>query len=210
MIAVRVPGRASIEMLSRSVLLPSMVHVRPRTSRPPVRVAASVSDRRVRPPSAKTRSTLPIVTTSPLCRVAASTRWPLTNVPLMLRLSMISAVPEPAADGTNVAWCRDARTSGMTMSLSVARPILTEPCGRSADFPGRRILSMLVARLEPSPDPPDLGGIAVGPIWVGTLPVGAGCGRTPVPDVGYDGGGGGGMLRPLGGYGVCNGCEVLG
>ncbi len=33
------------------------------------------------------------------------------------------------------------------MSLSVARPILTEPGGASAGRPGRRILSMLVARL---------------------------------------------------------------
>ena len=47
------------------------------------------------------------------------------------------------------------------MSLSVARPILIEPGGASADLPGRRIFSMLVARL------PSLErGAAVGPIEV--------------------------------------------
>ena len=47
------------------------------------------------------------------------------------------------------------------MSLSVARPILIAPGGASADLPGRRILSMLVARL------PSLErGAAVGPIAV--------------------------------------------
>ena len=39
-IAVKVPGRAVSEMLSSSVLLPSIVHVTARTSRPPVAVAA--------------------------------------------------------------------------------------------------------------------------------------------------------------------------
>ena len=39
MTAVSVPGRAVSEMLSSSVLLPSMVHVTPCTSRPPVLVA---------------------------------------------------------------------------------------------------------------------------------------------------------------------------
>ena len=74
----------------------------------------------------------------------------------MLRLSRISV---PPGVGTNVAWWRDASTSGMTMSLSVARPILIEPAGTSAGRPGRRILSMLVARL------PSLErGAAVGPI----------------------------------------------
>ncbi len=77
----------------------------------------------------------------------------------MLRLSRIS-VPEPV--GTRVAWWRDASTSGMTMSLSVLRPILTEPGAEdSAGRPGRRIFSMLVARL------PSLErGAAIGPIAV--------------------------------------------
>ena len=73
-----------------------------------------------------------MVTVSPSCSMADSTRAPLTNVPLMLRLSRIS-VPVPVV--TSVAWWRDASTSGMTMSLSVARPILIEPggsIGRSA------------------------------------------------------------------------------
>ena len=93
MSAVSVPGLASSEMLSRSVLLPSMVHDSPRTSSPPVRVAASVSARRDNVPSAKTRSTLPMVTMSPSRNSAAMMRCPLTNVPLMLRLSMIWVVP---------------------------------------------------------------------------------------------------------------------
>ena len=67
----------------------------------------------------------------------------------------------PPGVGTNVAWWREASTSGMTMSLSVARPILIAPAGTSAARPGRRILSMLVARL------PSLErGAAVGPICV--------------------------------------------
>ncbi len=99
--AVRVPGRAVSEMLSSSVLLFSMVQVTPCASSPPVRVAASVSVRRSRVPPANTRSTLPMVTTSPSRSSADSTRAPLTNVPLMLRLSWISV---PAAVGTNVAW----------------------------------------------------------------------------------------------------------
>ncbi len=65
MTAVSVPGRALSEMLSSSVLLPSMVHVMPCTSRPPVRVSASVSVRRTRVPPLNTRSMLPMVTTSP-------------------------------------------------------------------------------------------------------------------------------------------------
>ena len=158
MTAVNVPGRAEIEMLSSSVLLPSMVQVTPCTSRPPVRVAASVSLRRARVPPLNTRSMLPIVTVSPSCRTADSTRAPLTKVPLMLRLSRISV---PSGPGISVAWCRDASTSGTTMSLSVARPILTDPGGASAGRPGRRIFSMLVARL-----PSLVRGAAVGPIDV--------------------------------------------
>jgi len=97
--AVRVPGRAVNEMFSSSVLLPSMVHVTPCTSSPPVRVAASV--RRARVPSLKIRSTLPMVTTSPSRSAAASTRAPLTKVPLLLRVSRISVQP---VCGTSVAW----------------------------------------------------------------------------------------------------------
>ncbi len=82
----------------------------------------------------------------------------MTNVPLMLRLSRISV---PAAVGTSVAWCREASTSGMTMSLSPARPIFVDPGGVSAGRPGRRIRSMLVAML-PSAE----RGAAAGPIIV--------------------------------------------
>ena len=109
-----------------------------------MRVATSVSLRRASVPPAKTRSMLPIVTTSPSCSTADSTRGPLTNVPLMLRWSTICV---PPGLGTSVAWWREASTSGMTMSLSVARPILMPPAGTSGVLPGRRILSMLVARL---------------------------------------------------------------
>ena len=52
--------------------------------------------------------------------------------------------------------------SGITMSLSVARPIFSAPGGTSAEDPGRRILSMDVARADP--EPPRAGD---GPIWVG-------------------------------------------
>ena len=47
------------------------------------------------------------------------------------------------------------------MSLSVARPILIEPGGALGALPGRRIFSMLVARL-----PSLVRGAAVGPSWV--------------------------------------------
>ncbi|CKP69444.1 Uncharacterised protein [Mycobacterium tuberculosis] len=101
MTAVSIPGRAVNEMPSSSVLSPSMVQVTPRTSRPPTRVSSRFSSRRARVPSAKTRSMLPMVTTSPSCSSAASTRAPLTKVPLMLRLSRISV---PPGVGTRVAW----------------------------------------------------------------------------------------------------------
>src|SRR5439155_18438126 len=94
----------------------------------------------------------------PSCNTAESTRAPLTKVPLMLRLSRISV---PLGVVTNVAWWREASTSGMTMSLSVARPILIDPGGALGALPGRRIFSMLVARL-----PSLVRGAAVGPIWV--------------------------------------------
>ena len=158
MIAVRVPGRATSEMLFSRVLLFSIVQVTERTSSPPVPVAA-VSVRRTRLPSENTRSTLPMVTTSPSLSSAVVTRSPLTNVPLMDRLSAISV---PPGVGIKVAWWRDANTSGITMSLSVARPTLSAPGGTSAEDPGRRILSMDVARADP--EPPRAGD---GPIWVG-------------------------------------------
>ena len=89
----------------------------------------------------------------------------------MLRLSRISV---PLGSGTSVAWWREASTSGMTMSLSVARPILIEPGGASAGLPGRRIFSMLVARL------PSLErGAAVGPIAVTDSSAGCDIGRLP-------------------------------
>ncbi len=100
MTAVNVPGRAATEMLSSSVLLPSIVHVIECTSRPPVWVAAAVSVRRASVPPVNTRSMLPIVTVSPSRSIAESTRAPLTNVPLMLRLSRISV---PPATGSRVA-----------------------------------------------------------------------------------------------------------
>ena len=74
-----------------------MVKSTSRTSRPPVRVAASL--RRTSVPPVNTRSTLPMVTTSPSCSIADSTRMPLTNVPLMLSVSRISA---PTGVGTKV------------------------------------------------------------------------------------------------------------
>ena len=181
MIAVSVPGRAEIEMFSSSVLLPSMVQVTPCTSRPPVAVSAAVSVRRTRVPSRKTRSTLPMVTVSPSVSIAESTREPLTKVPLMLRLSRISV---PDGPGINVAWCREASTSGMTMLLSLARPILIDPAGTSAGRPGRRILSMLVARL------PSLErGAAAGPITVADSSPGADIGCGTGIGAGRDGGG---------------------
>ena len=99
MMAVKVPGRAVIEMLSSSVLLFSIVQVTPRTSSPPV-PAAAVCARRIRVPSAKTRSMLPIVTTSPWLSTAVSTRVPLTKVPLIDRLSAICV---PSGPGIRVA-----------------------------------------------------------------------------------------------------------
>ena len=103
-----------------------------------------------------------MVTTSPSSSRAASTRVPLTKVPLILRLSTISM---PPGVGIRVAWCREASTSGMTMLLSVARPMVSDPGGGGAEeAPGRRILSIEVARFEVPGDPPrDWAG----PIWVG-------------------------------------------
>ena len=88
MIAVSVPGRAVSEMWSSSCLPPSTVKQTEFTSRPPVRVAASV--RRTRVPWVNTRSTFPMVTTSPSVSTADPTRTPLTNVPLTLWASRIS------------------------------------------------------------------------------------------------------------------------
>ncbi len=149
MMAVSVPGCAANEMSSSSVLLFSIVHVTPCTSRPPVRVAAVLSLRRASVPSPNMRSMLPIVTMSPSFSTAVSTRVPLTKVPLMLRLSRISV---PWGVGTRVAWWRDASTSGMTMSLSSARPILMAPGGTSPTaLPDRRILIIDVAMLVSPP-----------------------------------------------------------
>ena len=48
------------------------------------------------------------------------------------------------------------------MSLSVARPIVSEPGGTSGDEPGRRILSIAVARFDGEPQRADEGTIWVG------------------------------------------------
>ena len=111
----------------------------------------------------------------------------------MLRASMISV---PPAAGTSEAWWREARTSGMTMSLSLARPIFTAPGGDSGARPGRRILSMLVARLPPSPE----RGAAVGPIRVtGSSPAWSDIGGDISGDIG------GGIAAPAAG-GRVRGC----
>jgi hypothetical protein len=98
--AVSVPDRAENEMLFNNVSPCSIIRLMWRTSKPPVRILDSVSVRRIRVPLWNTRSTLPIVTTSPSRSSAPSTRVPLTNVPLMLRASRIST---PSGLGTNVA-----------------------------------------------------------------------------------------------------------
>lgn len=67
----------------------------------------------------------------------------------MLRLSWISV---PPGAGISVAWWRDARTSGMTMSLSLARPIVIAPgVDSSPALPGRRIFIIDVAMFDESP-----------------------------------------------------------
>ena len=88
MMAVSVPGRAVSEMWSSSCFPRSTVKQTELTSRPPVRVAASV--RRTRSPWLNTRSTLPMVTTSPSLSTADPTLTPLTKVPLTLWASRIS------------------------------------------------------------------------------------------------------------------------
>src|SRR6185436_3997826 len=80
----------------------------------------------------------------------------------MLWASWISVVP--AAVGTSVAWWREASMSAITMSLSVARPMVAEPDGGSADLPGKWILRMLVAIFDLSP----LVRRGAGPISVGS------------------------------------------
>ena len=84
-------------MSSSSCLPLSTTYLTLRTSKPPVRVAASL--RLVRVPSRKTRSTLPMVTTSSSDRIADPTRVPLTKVPLML----LSRISVPSGVCTNVA-----------------------------------------------------------------------------------------------------------
>ena len=155
MMAVSVPGLAISEMSSRSCLpcLPlSTVYLTPCTSRPPVRVSASLRGSRVL--LLNTRSTLPMVTTSPSVRIADPTRMPLTNVPLMLR----SRISVPSGVNVSVACSREARTSGMTMSLSLARPIVTvpavaaDPAGPAVpDVRCERNFTNLVARFDTSP-----------------------------------------------------------
>ncbi len=88
MMAVSVPGRVVSEMWSSSCFPPSTVKQTDLTSRPPLRVAAPV--RRIRVPPVNTRSTLPMVTTSPSLKTAEPTRTPLTKVPLTLCASRIS------------------------------------------------------------------------------------------------------------------------
>ena len=97
MMAVSVPGRAVIEMFCSS-RFPSMLNSTWCTSKPPARVAASV--RRTRLPPVNSRSTLPMVTTSPSLKTADPTRIPLTKVPLMLCASRISV---PTAAGVKYA-----------------------------------------------------------------------------------------------------------
>jgi len=76
----------------------------------------------------------------------------------MLRLSWISV---PPGAGIRVAWWRDARTSGMTMSLSLARPIVVAPgVDSSPALPGRRIFIIDVARIDESPPMRPVGGAA--------------------------------------------------
>ncbi len=70
----------------------SIVRVAPWTCSPPVRGADSVLLRPTSVPAVKTRSRFPIVTTSPSRNDAASTRTPLTNVPLRVPASRISHI----------------------------------------------------------------------------------------------------------------------
>lgn len=93
----RVPGRAVIEICC-SRCLPLIAKPTSRTSSPPVLVATSW--RRASRPAVNTRSTLPIVTTSPSVSRACAIRTPLTNVPLMLFASRISM---PAGVGSRNA-----------------------------------------------------------------------------------------------------------
>ncbi len=91
-----------------------------------------------------------MVTTSPSVKIADPTRVPLTNVPLTLR----SRISVPSGVKTSVACSRDAKTSGTTMSLSLARPIVTVPAvlaGREADGRCDKNFTILVARFESSP-----------------------------------------------------------
>src|SRR5246127_3440738 len=134
-------------MLSSNCLPLSTTYSTARTSRPPVRV--SVSLRGTSMPPLTTRSTFPMVTTSPSLRIAEPTRVPLTNGPLLLR----SWISVPNGVSTNVAWWREASTSGTTMSLSSARPMLTEPAiFGGGDARCDKNFTNLVARLDTSPD----------------------------------------------------------
>src|SRR5699024_8715331 len=109
-------------------------------------------------------------------------RTPLTNVPLLLRASRISG---PIGVWDRKAWWREASTSGMTMSLSWARPIVTDPDGCSGSAGrARKTLIIRVARLDSS------GGLAAtgGDIWVCGAPAAGGGGGGGLP-AGIRGGG---------------------
>ena len=80
----------------------------------------------------------------------------------------------------------------MTMSLSVARPIFSDPGGGGAEDPGRRIFSIEVPRFDV-----DVAGVGDGPIWVGKASGGSDGGvgllRGPIGG-GWVGGRGGGWV----------------
>ena len=96
--AVSVPGRAISEMLSSSCLPLSTTYL----TSPHLQAAGARGGtwlRWTRVPSRKTRSTLPMVTTSSSVKIADPTRVPLTNVPLML----VSRISVPSGVGISVA-----------------------------------------------------------------------------------------------------------
>jgi hypothetical protein len=182
MIAVRVPGLAVSDTRSSRFFSP-MLKLTSRTSRPPVRAATSW--RRTRMPPVKTRSTLPIVTTSPSASTAEPTRIPLTKVPLMLWASRISV---PTGVAIKNAWWREASTSWTTTSLSSERPIQAAPVTGASRFPDPRVLTLVVGNSAISP---------LTPIWVGGFsssvgPGGGTIGMAVVRGVSSRGGGPGG------------------
>ena len=71
----------------------------------------------------------------------------MTNVPLTL----VSRISVPNGVRVSVAWYREASTSGTTMSLSDARPIVTEPAGLTDGVArGAMRLTKRVAKFAPS------------------------------------------------------------